>query len=402
MKLPSNVKQYLILAVSSWVGYELRDIPHRVMDFVNSKFKNNIEIYDHNDMYVAFMEWYYHFYPQDFRRIEASIHKKHNNGVASYKLIKESLSHTRGVKYKGHRIFINKNRIDVLKDGLTSSNYKKVNVYNISCYTSKTILNEMVEEVYNWWVKKQNTSLGLKVVVTDTWYDQKNIYVPVYKRLDNIYVEGKDELIKDIERFLSKRELYYEYGVKFKRTYALYGPPGVGKTTLVFGVADMLDRPVYYLNPSGFGSDNTFEEFIGSVPDKSIVLIEDIDVFWTDRKSDGKTNVSFQSLLNVLDGIHSPNDMIIFVTTNHFDKLDEALTRKGRLDYKMYIGYTTRKLANKFISEYYKVNTYDVGADFPDDVPMVDMQHICLRNETIEEFNNEFNKYKSEKNGEKF
>jgi ATP-dependent 26S proteasome regulatory subunit len=45
----------------------------------------------------------------------------------------------------------------------------------------------------------------------------------------------------------------------------------------------------------------------------------------------GSSDVTFSGLLNVLDGVASTEERLIFMTTNHLDHLDSALIRPGRL-----------------------------------------------------------------------
>jgi mitochondrial chaperone BCS1 len=44
------------------------------------------------------------------------------------------------------------------------------------------------------------------------------------------------------------------------------------------------------------------------------------------------TSISFSGLLNALDGVRSQEGRIVFMTTNHKEKLDPALLRPGRAD----------------------------------------------------------------------
>ena len=48
--------------------------------------------------------------------------------------------------------------------------------------------------------------------------------------------------------------------------------------------------------------------------------------------------VTLSGLLNVLDGFHAPNGVLFVMTTNHVEKLDPALLRPGRIDYKLFLG----------------------------------------------------------------
>ena len=169
-------------------------------------------------------------------------------------------------------------------------------------------------------------------------------------------------------------------GAKIPKGVLLVGPPGTGKTTFVFAIAAWLDWPVYYLNPKGFSDDSSFEDFVAEVNDESIILIEDVDVFWTNRKEKGESKVSFQSLLNVLDGLHSPNKVLIMMTTNKQEEFDEAFLRKGRLDKKVEVGYARKEHVEKMLEQFYDkenvvLEKYDV------ELPMVDIQDVIIKHD---------------------
>ena len=51
--------------------------------------------------------------------------------------------------------------------------------------------------------------------------------------------------------------------------------------------------------------------------------------------------VTFSGLLNALDGVAASEERIIFMTTNHVERLDQALIRPGRIDMKEYFGNAT-------------------------------------------------------------
>jgi len=43
-------------------------------------------------------------------------------------------------------------------------------------------------------------------------------------------------------------------------------------------------------------------------------------------------------LLNVLDGVHAPENVVYVMTTNKVEALDPALLRPGRIDYRLFMG----------------------------------------------------------------
>jgi chaperone BCS1 len=66
--------------------------------------------------------------------------------------------------------------------------------------------------------------------------------------------------------------------------------------------------------------------------------------------------VTFSGLLNALDGVASAEERIIFLTTNHVERLDEALIRPGRVDMTVRLGEATRhqieQLWDRFYAEF--------------------------------------------------
>jgi len=76
------------------------------------------------------------------------------------------------------------------------------------------------------------------------------------------------------------------------------------------------------------------------------VLLEDADAAFNNRKQkteDGYSGntVTFSGLLNALDGVASAEERVIFMTTNHIDRLDDALIRPGRVDMIVRLGEAT-------------------------------------------------------------
>jgi len=87
---------------------------------------------------------------------------------------------------------------------------------------------------------------------------------------------------------------------------------------------------------------------MNDVPSGVFMLIEDIDVTGTnvaprtdedlEQTTSGK-GVTMGGLLNAIDGISSPEKVIMFMTTNHPEHLEPALIRPGRVDWHERIDY---------------------------------------------------------------
>lgn len=190
------------------------------------------------------------------------------------------------------------------------------------------------------------------------------------RTLDSVFLkEGQmDKIVSYLKGFLDNKDEYDKLGIPFRTGIMLYGPPGSGKTSTATVIANELNMDVYYLSIKSMTGDQEFEELVAKVPRNSIVILEDIDAVNAakDRDGDHKTtefvsDVSMTSLLNVLDGMQSPEGVIFVMTTNKRDRLDEAILRPGRVDLMEELSnLDTYQL--KSMLRYYGGEDYDVTA----------------------------------------
>lgn len=66
-----------------------------------------------------------------------------------------------------------------------------------------------------------------------------------------------------------------------------------------------------------------------------------------------QSSVTFSGLLNALDGVASSEERIIFMTTNHIERLDAALIRPGRVDVKEFVGNAVPEQARRLFDRFY-------------------------------------------------
>ena len=127
----------------------------------------------------------------------------------------------------------------------------------------------------------------------------------------------------------------------------MHGPPGTGKSSLIYSLANELQYSICVANCSGYYiNDADLLRQMATAPKKSILLFEDIDVTLPSikRKKEIKKSkrenddyhshysgsVTLSGILNALDGINSSASHLVFMTTNYITNLDDALIRPGR------------------------------------------------------------------------
>ena len=66
-----------------------------------------------------------------------------------------------------------------------------------------------------------------------------------------------------------------------------------------------------------------------------------------------QSSVTFSGFLNALDGVASGEERIIFMTTNHPERLDPALIRPGRVDLSVLIDDASPMQAKRLFTQFY-------------------------------------------------
>ncbi|KAH7666170.1 mitochondrial chaperone BCS1 protein [Dioscorea alata] len=177
----------------------------------------------------------------------------------------------------------------------------------------------------------------------------------------------KGEIMQDLVKFSKSKEYYAKIGKPWKRGYLLYGPPGTGKSTMIAAMANLLDYDVYDLELTAVKDNSALRKLLLNTTSKSIIVVEDIDcsLDLTGKRKKGEdqqegskeeeekkkamggptgkeeSKVTLSGLLNCIDGLWSAcgGEKVIVFTTNHIEKLDPALIRRGRMDKHIELGY---------------------------------------------------------------
>jgi chaperone BCS1 len=66
-----------------------------------------------------------------------------------------------------------------------------------------------------------------------------------------------------------------------------------------------------------------------------------------------QSSITFSGFLNALDGVASGEERIVFMTTNHLERLDPALIRPGRVDMMELLDDATPKQARALYEKFY-------------------------------------------------
>lgn len=377
----------VVLGLLTGLLYKLQSWPLTIWNKIRQFLVYEVYFDDTTEFYDEFAEWLKEKHPTKLRRVEVKI----QDGVRGeatqvpsgyYKPAKPSLQFTqftdRNILRYGRRLLVvSKER--VVGQGL----YKRervTNTYTVYGLFAKKAIQALCAEVLLRHQDKVKPD-GLRLYIYGMHGFRSRI-VDAVKPFEHLFFKGKAELLADIERFLLRREKYIGLGMNVKYGYLFYGVPGTGKTSAALALAVHLQRPVYVINLANI-SESDFQSIGGDIEKGSVVLFEDIDCVMSGRKSkDSKVN--FATILNFLDGVYSPSDVIFVMTTNKPEALDDAMLRKGRIDFSLEIGHATGSEIAEFVSDFYQVDNMPTALNGLS-MPMCEVQDICLRSETLED-----------------
>lgn len=165
------------------------------------------------------------------------------------------------------------------------------------------------------------------------------------KNINNVYLNqtNKELLLNDIELFSSEntKQFYNNLNIPYTRSYMFYGPPGTGKTSLIKAIATYFNKSICSIDFDDTLNDKFLRKALKSLPKNSLLVLEDIDVLFKNRKDhdDMKHSITFSGLLNAIDGTISHDNLMIIMTTNYIKNIDSALKR--RVDY--FVEFSTMK-----------------------------------------------------------
>ncbi|ORY96676.1 P-loop containing nucleoside triphosphate hydrolase protein [Syncephalastrum racemosum] len=304
---------------------------------------------------------------------------------------------TQIVKYKGYTIQVERSsvstgggvsgsmRLDELAGMLHTSKemiYIKMSGRNLKLL--RQFIQEWIDVIYYQDINKLSIYNCMRIFNAE--YSWKRIANKEMRSFDSVVLAKgmKEEILKDVRKFLNSREQYGMRGIPYRHAVVLHGPPGTGKTSFIKGIADKLRMNIAYISLTISMDDDGFLAMLARTPPDSIIVIEDFDRSHIARPSqlkklkkkkdqegedstevdaaenkekqepngtdDTDDNISSKAsesvariteagLLNALDGINTPEGSLVFLTCNDITKIGNALKRPGRIDQTYYIGY---------------------------------------------------------------
>jgi mitochondrial chaperone BCS1 len=349
---------FLLMAVGSIIAI-LKDIPKKIWAILNHQFTASVKITDEaGAAFLGISQWIQQ--QRFFGRIRQIDTRKFKNEANRTELFFIPSPGTHWFFHRWRLMWFSFDRTEGKGFDVKYNENFVLGMVGRDKEFLKKIVREATTEL-----KAKTSGVQLSVWTSGYWQTIAG-YKP--RTFDSVILptEEKRKLERDIQWFLDNEAIYLSSGTPYRRGYMFYGLPGTGKTSSVAGLSSKFKRDVYMLQPQHIG-DGGLASAIADVPMHSIVVIEDVDCIAStskrklnkkekQEKKDGEEKkdlgVTLSGLLNSLDGLKVPHGLLFFLTTNHIEKLDPALIRPGRVDFKLEFKWATKEQKEEYFKKF--------------------------------------------------
>ncbi|XP_075789091.1 mitochondrial chaperone BCS1 isoform X1 [Pelodiscus sinensis] len=340
-----------------------------------------LEVPSKDKSYQWLLSWISHYAKHTQHLSVETSYLQHESGRVSTKFDFIPSPGNHFIWYRRKWIRIERNREKQMIDLHTGTPWESVTFTALG--TNREIFFSILQEARELALRQQE---GKTVMYTAMGAEWRPFGFPRRRRpLASVVLEKgvSEKIVQDVKEFIENPKWYTERGIPYRRGYLLYGPPGCGKSSFITALAGELEYGICLLSLSDRGlSDDRLNHLLSVAPQQSIILLEDVDAAFVSRDLaaenpaayQGMGRLTFSGLLNALDGVASTEARIVFMTTNHVDRLDPALVRPGRVDLKQHVGYCSHWQISRMFQRFYPEQPVAAGEKFAEQALRVSRQ----------------------------
>jgi chaperone BCS1 len=186
-----------------------------------------------------------------------------NKAAISFDLVPGPGQHL--LQYAGRIFLVQRMREQQMLDLNSGKPWEKILFTTIGKKTS--VFDSLLNDAYSLSVSNEE---GKTLIFTNWGSEWRQFGQPRRKRpIESVILDERiaDNLMKDVNEWISSSKWYIDRGIPYRRGYLLHGPPGSGKSSFIFSLAGKLNYNICILNLSEKGlTDERLGLALSSVP----------------------------------------------------------------------------------------------------------------------------------------
>lgn len=238
-------------------------------------------------------------------------------------------------------------------------------------------LNKFIESIKDLYMNKKTESYKLYSISNGNSFQQDVIWMKKNCNFDGVLMNDdlRNTIRENIRLFWDDEKHYHKISQPHRCSFFLVGKPGSGKTSFIRCIPAEIKNHEVVVQVLKFPSKSTnimydinqiFEKaksVVAMGDRKAIWIVEDIDCVSSclgkrdiDDLEKQKLSAGLSAFLNAIDGIETPEHLMIIFTSNYPGSIDPALVRPGRMDTIYNFDHVTdistlQKYGEKFFSD---------------------------------------------------
>lgn len=137
----------------------------------------------------------------------------------------------------------------------------------------------------------------------------------------------------------------------------IYGPPGTGKSNMAYKLASDNNLPLYNIHNTSNPTDIILKF---NTITKGIIIIDEIDKFINDKKTELDNDNNLPIIHGLLDNLQNKKKLIIYFTTNNINVLrninNGSIIRPERIHLLLKFGYVDNLFVNTMLNTIFATN----------------------------------------------
>jgi len=394
--IPQLVLYFMLYQVGNYLWGYLTTVPSYIQCYLFPLFiqtfsmRNYSLSNDHFKLHAYLKDISPHSFNYNYSRIQYTTRTTEQKSISIGRYI---------MKYKGKNVYLNINS-DISTHGdlyITT----KISVLSFD----KTFFDTLFDEAEKNYNRNKHVYIG-KI-------SQRNSGEAKWKMIGDIpKISFKDAIIssenqKRLEnafyKFQNRTKREIDLKIPHRLVILISGSPGFGKTTVIKAIGYEYDLHIRSTSITLY-NDSSINDVTDSIGSNTAIIFEDIDAMTSNRNCvdndsntkdeskprEGKNEtVSLSAFLNFLDGVGTPEGLVVIMTTNCPEKLDPALVRSERVHLHLKFG-PDREVYTRFIQRFYPDADADSVAEFANHcllkkISTASMQSVFRRFEDIAE-----------------